>query len=196
MKVFRPMHSPACSGWRVLALAHLLAAASIAQAQLQTAETQRVPRQSQAQSQEASDRQLTALDARDRAVSQMWGLNEEEMQRAKLLQFGPRGSFSVPNLSPVEALGIHARSDAERRKYAEMFARAQYADVQRVLAFQRSFDAEMAKLTAGQPMISFDGLPKVNASVGAADMMNVPRTQLTGEAGAPSSRAMRTQAPR
>jgi integrating conjugative element protein (TIGR03759 family) len=110
----------------------------------------------------------------------LWHLSDDEMQRAKLLMLGPRGNFSVPNLSPVEALGIHARDDAERRKYAELFARAQYEDVQRVLAFQRAYDVAIRQLTAGQPMISYAGVPKVDATEGAADMMNVPRSQLTG----------------
>ena len=39
----------------------------------------------------------------------------------------------------MEALGIHARTDAERRKYAEMFARAFHADVERSLAWNQAF---------------------------------------------------------
>lgn len=53
------------------------------------------------------------------------------MLRAKVLLLGPRKAFSVENLSPIETLGIHARSDAERRKYAEMFVRAFRSDVER-----------------------------------------------------------------
>ena len=66
----------------------------------------------------------TMLDERDRILAQIWNLSDEEMRRAKVLLEGPRKLFSVANLSPVEALGIHARTDAERRKYAEMFVRA------------------------------------------------------------------------
>jgi integrating conjugative element protein (TIGR03759 family) len=102
------------------------------------------------------------------------------MLRAKLLKLGPRGAFSVANISPVEILGIHARSDAERQKYAELFARAQLADVQRVLAFQRAYDQAIGQLTAGMPVISYAGLPKVQAPEGAAEFAHVPRSQLIG----------------
>jgi hypothetical protein len=170
---------------RVLCLAGLLAAGLPVLAQeiepLQTVPIQHGDSQVQVQQQAATDAQALQLTARDRAIGQMWGLSDDEMLRAKLLMLGPRGSFSVPNLSPVEALGIHARSDAERQKYAELFARAQYEDVQRVLAFQRAYDVAIGQLTAGQPMISFKGLPKVNVSEGAAEFAHVPRSQLASE---------------
>jgi dihydrodipicolinate synthase/N-acetylneuraminate lyase len=137
---------------------------------------------SQQDSNSAQEVQLQ-LSARDHAIAGLWGLSGEEMQRAKLLLLGPRGAFSVANLSPVEALGIHARSDAERHKYARIFAQAQYADVQRVLAFQRAYDEEIRRLTSGQPMIDFKGLAKVKASIGAADMMALPRSQLINSNG-------------
>ena len=50
---------------------------------------------------------------------------------------GPRGTFSSPQLSPIEALGIHARTDAERDRYAKLFAQVTYDDTQRVLAWSR-----------------------------------------------------------
>jgi hypothetical protein len=177
---------------RLPILAGLLVASVFAAVQaqevdsVQVAPIQRGGAPVQNQQQAASDAQALQLDARDRAIAQMWHLSDDEMQRAKLLMLGPRGSFSVANLSPVEALGIHARSDAERQKYAEVFARAMYEDTQRVLAFQLAYGVAISRLTAGQPMISFAGLPKVNATEGAADMMNVPRSQLVGHGQAPT----------
>jgi hypothetical protein len=171
--------------WRLRLAGLLLAGASLpVLAQqiepLQTAPVQRGDAQAQGQQQDNTGNQSLQLTARDRAIAQMWNLSDDEMLRAKLLLLGPRGSFSVPGISPVEALGIHARSDAERQKYAELFARIQYADVQRVLAFQRAYDAAIGQLTSGQPMVSFKGLPKVDATEGAAEFMHVPRSQLTG----------------
>lgn len=134
-----------------------------------------------AQSVDAADQTWLKLTARDRAEGQIWGLSDDEMQRVKFLRLGPRGSFSVPGISPIEILGIHARNDVERRKYAEMFAHTMYDDTQRVLAFQRTYSEEIGKLTAGVPILNFNGLPKVNASMGAADMVGVPRSQLAGD---------------
>lgn len=165
-------------------------------AQTQTVRTQQLSSQAVAQTQRGdSERLITDLDARDRLVADIWGLSPDEMSRAKVLMQGPRAAFSVQNLSPIEALGIHARSDAERRKYADMMARAFYADVQRSLAWNNAFQESIDRLTKNDPIVSFEGLPKVRAPIGSADAMNVPRT-LVMEAGAtgPSSRAMNAPA--
>ena len=58
----------------------------------------------------------------DAALAQLWSLTLPEVQRARVLMQGPRGAFSSPQLSPIEALGIHARTDAERDRYARLFA--------------------------------------------------------------------------
>lgn len=137
----------------------------------------------------ASSKAVNELDATDRVVQEIWSLSAEEMRRVKVLAQGPRRNFSVPNLSPLEILGIHARNDAERRQYAERFARIFRADVERSIAWDRAYTEAMAKLYPNDPMISFEDLPKVQSSVGAADMGNVPRTQIIERpAPAPSSR--------
>lgn len=69
-----------------------------------------------------------------------WGLDESEWQRYQALMAGIRGSISPATLSPIEGLGIHARDDAERRKYARLFAETMRQDTERVLAFQHAYD--------------------------------------------------------
>lgn len=115
------------------------------------------------------------LDANDLLVAQIWGLSEEEMIRAKVLLKGPRAAFSVENLSPVEALGIHARDDAERQRYAEMFARALQADVERSLAWNRAFQQAQSRLYPNQKVVDFEGLPMVEGPTSAADLLGIPR---------------------
>jgi hypothetical protein len=131
----------------------------------------------------AAQQHSTKLEASDVLLAKLWGLTTEELQRAKLLMQGPRAAFSVPTLSPIEALGLHARSDAERRKYAEMFARAVQDDVQRSLAFNSAFDEAMARLYGRQPVVDFSRLPRVVAPVGAADAANVPRSLVVDRSG-------------
>ena len=116
------------------------------------------------------------LDANDLLVAQIWGLSNEEMIRAKVLLKGPRAAFSVENLSPVEALGIHARDEKERVKYAEMFARALQADVERSLAWNNTFTAVQARLFPNQAVLDFSGQSSVAVPTATADMMGVPRT--------------------
>ena len=115
------------------------------------------------------------LDANDLLVAQIWGLSEDEMIRAKVLLKGPRAAFSVENLSPVEALGIHARDDAERQRYAEMFARALQADVERSLAWNRAFQQAQSRLYPNQKVVDFEGLPMVEGPTSAADLLGIPR---------------------
>ena len=137
----------------------------------------------QARTQETSTQNVyTQMDDRDRLLGQIWGLTNEEMIRAKVLLEGPRKSFSVENLSPIEALGIHARTDAERRKYAEMFARAFHADVERSLAWNQAFTEAMARLYPNESVVDFSGGQRVAAPLGAADALGVPRSLIVDQA--------------
>lgn len=164
--------NPILSAAALMALAAQIAAANV-QAQVRTQQTQEATSRPA-----ATDASLTSLDAVDRVAQEVWGLSNDEVRRAKVLAQGPRRNFSVPNLSPLEILGIHARSNAERQQYAERFARIFRADVERSIAWDRAYQAAMAKLYPNDPVVSFDGLPKAQASVGAADMVNVPRSQI------------------
>ena len=131
----------------------------------------------------AADAGETRLSATDLVSASIWNLTREEMVRAKMLLQGPRKAFSVENLSPIEALGIHARDEAERRKYAEMFARAFHADIERSLAWNRAFTEAMARMYPNEPVVDFSRMPKVESSVGAADTLNVPRANIVERPG-------------
>ena len=83
-------------------------------------------------------------------LAQAWGLTALETDRYEMLMRGPRGAFSVPNISPIEVLGIHAETAAERQQYAERLVRLLYEDTERVLAFERATQAAWQRL--GRPM--------------------------------------------
>jgi integrating conjugative element protein (TIGR03759 family) len=78
-------------------------------------------------------------DAVEHATAQYWGLGIDEYRRYQSLMKGVRGSLSDPRITPIEVLGIHARDDAERRKYAEAFARLMAEDTSKVLRFQDEY---------------------------------------------------------
>jgi|TARA_R100001591_G_scaffold23935_1_gene33711 integrating conjugative element protein (TIGR03759 family) len=69
-----------------------------------------------------------------------WGLSATEYARYEELMKGVRGSISPDTISPLEVLGIHAQNEAERKKYARMWADMMEQDTERVLAFQRAYD--------------------------------------------------------
>lgn len=100
----------------------------------------------------------TALSPMDLERSRVWGLSDAEWHRYQILLLGIRGSVSPENLSPVEVLGIHARDDAERRHYAELWARAMFEDAERILAFQHAYDAAARRLNPGLKLI--DTMPR------------------------------------
>lgn len=88
----------------------------------------------------------TRPESIERSSAQYWGLTLEDYRRYQSLMKGMRGAVSDPRISPIEVLGIHARDDAERRKYAEMFARLMAEDTQRVLQFQLEYDGAFKRL--------------------------------------------------
>ncbi len=168
---------------RIAMAAVVMAGAAAAPAYAQGTQTQRT--QEQRTDNHKSEHSATGLDSRDRMIAEIWGINQEEMTRAKLLAQGPRANFSVPNLSPLEVLGIHARNDTERRKYAEQFARIFHADVERSLAWNAAYEEAIARLYPNEKIVDFSGMPKVNAPVGSADAMNVPRSLINESGRAP-----------
>lgn len=74
-----------------------------------------------------------------------WGLSAEDYQRYQRLMNGPRGIQS-PGLDPLTTLGIEADSSAERRKYAELWVRQEYARTEKEMAFQREVNAAWKRL--------------------------------------------------
>jgi len=84
-----------------------------------------------------------------------WRLSQDEWVRYQKLMKGIRGSISPANLSPIEVLGVHARSEKERKKYARQWARMRRDDAERILAFQRAYDAAWKELDPNGTIIDF-----------------------------------------
>ena len=106
---------------------------------LQTAE-------SQSSNTPAIEKSATELIDSQAFRADQWGLDESEWQRYQSLMQGVRGSVSPATLSPLEVLGIHARSADERRRYAERWAVMMRDDAERILAFQRAYDDAQRRL--------------------------------------------------
>lgn len=96
-------------------------------------------RVAQSQERTASASALDERQARD------WGLQADEWARYQQLMQGPLGVYS-PNLDPLTALGIEARTDEERRRYAELQVQAEARRVEKTLAYQRAYDAAWQRL--------------------------------------------------
>ena len=110
--------------------------------------------------QDASSTAANTLSDTDLVRARIWDLSETEWRRYKQLMQGVRGSISPATLSPIEVLGIHARDEAERQRYAEIWARAMHEDVDRILAFQRAYDAAGKRLYPNELLIDVDRIPQ------------------------------------
>ena len=92
----------------------------------------------------------------DERLARDWGLRPEEWARYRQLMQGPLGIYS-PNLDPLTALGIAARSDEERNRYAELQVQAESRRVGKTLAYQRAYDAAWQRLFPGQQRVNLPG---------------------------------------
>ncbi len=108
---------------------------------------------------QASSSAANILSDTDRVRARLWDLSQTEWRRYKQLMQGIRGSISPSTISPVEVLGIHARDEAERQRYAEVWVHAMREDVDRILAFQRAYDAAGKRLYPNEPLIDINRLP-------------------------------------
>ena len=106
--------------------------------------------QSAAQSRETASA-FVPLD--EKRLAAQWGLQAEEWTRFRELMQGPLGTYS-PGLDPLSALGIEARDEAERRKYAEMQARAEARRVEKLLIYQHAYDEAFQRIFSNLPRIA------------------------------------------
>lgn len=68
-----------------------------------------------------------------------WGLDTKEWDRYEAIMQGPRGIWS-PGLDPLTVLGIEAKSNAERMRYARLQAVVEHDRAEAELAYQKVYD--------------------------------------------------------
>lgn len=105
----------------------------------------------------------TPLSPLEKTRAAAWELSDSEWHRYRHLMDGIRGSISPATLSPIEVLGIHARDDGERQRYAERWARMMRDDAERILAFQHTYDQVWQRLFSSERLIDPARLPKDEA---------------------------------
>lgn len=91
-------------------------------------------------------------------VAKEWGISAKEYERYQELMQGPRGLYS-PGLDPLTALGIEARSESERRRFAELQVQAERQRVEKELSYQRAYDEAYQRLFPGVQAIEISSSP-------------------------------------
>ncbi len=107
----------------------------------------------------------SSLSSVERSKARQWNLTEIEWQRYRHLMAGVRGSLSVSTISPIEVLGIHARDEAELRRYAEQWVDVMRDDAERVLAFQRAYHEAWQRRFPDDQMIDPRRLPEKHSTL-------------------------------
>lgn len=107
--------------------------------------------------------QPTAEIALDDRLAREWGLRPDEWARYRRLMQGPLGIWS-PHLDPLTALGVEARSDAERRHYAALEVRMEGERVQKILTYQRAYDDAWKRLYPTLEPVEFSQAPRPRAT--------------------------------
>ncbi|MBB2897781.1 TIGR03759 family integrating conjugative element protein [Pseudomonas sp. AS2.8] len=92
-----------------------------------------------------SNTQHSQLMLSEDVQARAWGLQASDWVRYRELMQGPLGIYA-PHLDPLTALGIEARSDEERARYAELQVRAEARRVEKLLTYQRAYDAAWQRL--------------------------------------------------
>jgi integrating conjugative element protein (TIGR03759 family) len=113
-----------------------------------------------------SQTQNSSQGASQTELSREWGLTPQEWTRYKTVMEGPRGIYS-PGLDPLTALGIEAKSDDERRRYAELQVQAERKRIDKELAYQRAYDQAFARLYPNEKVIQISPDPTSATSSGA-----------------------------
>jgi integrating conjugative element protein (TIGR03759 family) len=114
-----------------------------------------------------SEPRLSRDAALEERLARDWGIQPQEWARYRRLMQGPLGIYS-PSLDPLTALGIEAQTSEERRRYAELQVRMEARRVEKILAYQRAYDAAWKR--------AYPTLPPVESA--SASSPNTPRAPL------------------
>lgn len=85
-------------------------------------------------------------------LAKRWGLDQEEYQRYLDLMRGPLGKWN-PDLDPLLALGMFAKSAQEEQRYAELYAQQEFDLTGRTLQFQQAYRTAFERLFPNAKML-------------------------------------------
>ena len=102
---------------------------------------------------------VTTVEVPLSEAAQQWGLSDTEYRQYLKLMAGQRGQWS-PGLDPITALGVSTDSEAERRRFAELFVKAEFERTRKELAFQAAVDDAWQRLYPQTPRLATNGLPQ------------------------------------
>lgn len=85
--------------------------------------------------------------------SEYWNISYEEYENSRYLREQYKGLIST-DITPLEILGINAKTDAERNKYAKLFAKKMRDTTARTLKFQDAYRKAYTELYGKEDMFN------------------------------------------
>lgn len=79
------------------------------------------------------------------SLANEWNVSVEEYHRYQSLMSGARGVWT-PEADPLIVLGSHARSESERKRFAELYVRKEFERIEGELKFQNEVDSAWKRL--------------------------------------------------
>ncbi len=99
-----------------------------------------------------------------KVISQHWGITEKEYSEYLAIMEGKRGTWT-PTADPILALGVEAKSEEERRRYAELYVQQEFERQERDKAFVLATIAARERLYPGMLPFGNSTKPQFSAVI-------------------------------
>jgi integrating conjugative element protein (TIGR03759 family) len=111
--------------------------------------------------------------------SRIWDISVDDWKRIEQIMLG-KGQFLWKDLDPITVLGLNARSDNERKNYAEKLAKLEFTNAQKVILLDRAYNKAFHALYGKLPVVDPS---KLNIGQAKASLFAVPTSSVKGEFG-------------
>ena len=111
--------------------------------------------------------------------SKVWNISSEDWVRYEQIMQS-EGKFLWKDLDPITVLGLNARSDSERKRYAEKLAKLEFDNAQKVILLDRAYNKAFHELYGKLPVVDPS---KLNIGRAKASLLSVPKASVKGEFG-------------
>ncbi len=87
----------------------------------------------------------------------VWKLTQEEWSRYESIM-DSKGKYFWSDLDPITVLGLNARNEQERRRFAQMLARQEYENTRKLILLDRAFNKAFQQLYGSIPIVDLNRL--------------------------------------
>ena len=104
--------------------------------------------------------------------STQWGVTQEDWQRYQKIM-SVKGKYLYKDLDPVTVLGLTARTDAERDRYAELLAKQEFANTRALVLLDQAYNRAFTRLYGHIPVVNPNKINKAKAALNTVSTSKV-----------------------